>query len=210
MATALFFAYEKKRLNQNAPRGDSIYVLRSRKDQIYDQMLVLRCQEGVGAAFEELVARWQERLWRHAWRLTGNEEAAWDALQEAWISMSAGIGRLRDTAAFSAWAYRIVGNKSRDWVRRESRRRTALHAWEEDRHRRAEERSVTSDRGADLREAIERLPGDIRALLSLHYEEGFKMHEIGAILGVSEGTVKSRLYGARQELRKKMEEKNDG
>jgi RNA polymerase sigma-70 factor (ECF subfamily) len=184
--------------------------MRDRKEQIYDQLLVLRCQEGVAAAFEELVGRWQERLWRHAWRLTNNEEAAWDALQEAWISISAGIGRLRDTAAFSAWAYRIVGNKACDWVRRDARRRKALRGWEEKARQEADDRSAANARGTGLREAVENLPGAVRALLSLHYEEGFRMHEIAAILGVSEGTVKSRLYHARQKLRKTMEEKDDG
>jgi len=61
----------------------------SRRERIEDELLVLRSQEGDASAFEQLVGRWQERLWRHAWRLTGNEDAAWDALQEAWI----GIGR---------------------------------------------------------------------------------------------------------------------
>ena len=86
----------------------------------------------------------------HAWRLTDNEEAAWDALQEAWVAIDEGIGRLRDTAAFSAWAYRIVGFKARDWVRRE-----------------ADERSESSARADDLRQAVGKLPGDVRALLSL-------------------------------------------
>ena len=61
------------------------------RERIADQLLVLRCQEGDIAAFEQLVNRWQERLWRHAWRLTGDESAAWDALQEAWIGMSRGL-----------------------------------------------------------------------------------------------------------------------
>jgi RNA polymerase sigma factor (sigma-70 family) len=100
----------------------------SREDRINDELLVLRCQEGSVAAFDELVGRWQERLWRHAWRLTGDENAAWDALQEAWIGISWALGRLEDAAAFPAWAYQIVSNKSRDWVRREQRRRPIVEA----------------------------------------------------------------------------------
>ncbi len=50
------------------------------RDQIQDELLVLECQTGDSKAFEELVDRWQERLWRHAYRLTGEEDAAWDAV----------------------------------------------------------------------------------------------------------------------------------
>ncbi|MGO9112495.1 MAG: RNA polymerase sigma factor [Thermoguttaceae bacterium] len=82
-------------------------------DRLNDELLVLRCQEGDTEAFELLVARWQQRLWRHAWRLTGNESAAWDVLQEAWIGISRGINRLVDAAAFPAWAYQIISNKCR-------------------------------------------------------------------------------------------------
>jgi RNA polymerase sigma-70 factor, ECF subfamily len=92
-------------------------------DRLNDELLVLRCQEGDAEAFEALVGRWQRRLWRYAWRLTGDESAAWDALQEAWIGISRGIGRLADAAAFPAWAYRIVSNKCRDSIRRDLRRR---------------------------------------------------------------------------------------
>jgi len=85
-------------------------------DRLNDELLVLQRQEGDAEAFELLVGRWQGRLWRHAWRLTGNESAAWNAIQEAWIGISRGINRLADVAAFPAWAYQIVGNKCRDTV----------------------------------------------------------------------------------------------
>ena len=75
------------------------------RERITNELLVLRCQEGDVAAFEQLVERWQERLWRHAWRLTGDENAAWDALQEAWIGISRGLRRLAEPAAFPGWAY---------------------------------------------------------------------------------------------------------
>ena len=93
------------------------------RERIADELLVLRCQEGDIAAFEQLVERWQERLWRHAWRLTGDENAAWDALQETWIGISRGLGRLVEPAAFPGWAYQIVSHKCRDWLRRQRRHR---------------------------------------------------------------------------------------
>ena len=65
----------------------------SRNERITDELLVLECKEHSTAAFGQLVDRWQERLWRHAWRLTGDETAAWDVLQETWIAVSRNRGR---------------------------------------------------------------------------------------------------------------------
>ena len=178
----------------------------SRRKRIEDELLVLRSQEGDLAAFDELVDRWQERLWRHAWRLLGDETAAWDVLQEAWIGISRGITRLEDAAAFPAWAYRITSNKCRDRIRRERRRREAMEAYSDQVRHAEEEASASEQRCADLREALSRLPGRDRAILSLRYQEAFDTAEIAEILRVPEGTVKSRLHYARKRLRKYLEE----
>ena len=178
----------------------------SRRTRIEDELLVLRSQEGDVAAFDELVDRWQERLWRHAWRLLGDEDAAWDALQEAWIAISRDLRRLEDVAAFPAWAYRITSNKCRDRIRRERRRRQAVDDYAEHVRQADNDASHVDDRCADLSEALTRLPGRDRAILSLRYEEGFDTAAIAEILRVPEGTVKSRLYYARKRLRKFLEE----
>jgi RNA polymerase sigma factor (sigma-70 family) len=181
----------------------------SHREQLYNELLVLRCQEGDSDAFEELVDRWQERLWRHAWRLTGDENAAWDALQEAWIGIGRSIRGLVDAEAFPAWAYRIVSNKCRDWIRKRRRRREADDAYFEKVRRKHEEARDARERCAGLREALTRLPGRDRAILSLRYEEGFDTAEIAEILSIPAGTVKSRLHYARKRLRAMMEGSED-
>lgn len=173
------------------------------QDRLNDELLVLRCQEGDAAAFAELVHRWQRRLWRHAWRSTGEENAAWDVLQEAWIGISRGIGRLVDPAAFPAWAYQIVSNKCRDQVRREQRRRAAVASYGAQQC--AAQGSADRQQGETLREALAQLSGADRAILALRYEEQFDTREIAQIFSVPEGTVKSRLFYARQRLRKFLE-----
>lgn len=173
-------------------------------DRLNDELLVLRCQEGDTAAFELLVGRWQGRLWRHAWRLTGDDTAAWDTLQEAWIGISRGLARLTDPVAFPAWAYRIVSNKCRDFVRHERTRRDAAELYSEWLHGQTPDAAAV-EQHSSLKEALEQLPGPDRALLSLRYEEQFDTAEIAGILGIAEGTVKSRLYYARQRLRKYLE-----
>jgi len=180
----------------------------SQHDRLNDELLVLRCQEGDTEAFELLVGRWQRRLWRHAWRLTGDESAAWDAIQETWIGICRGIDRLVDAAAFPAWAYQIVSNKCRDSVRRERRRREATETYSEWMQREEQEAVIAEEQSGSLKEALERLSGPDRAVLSLRYEEDFGTAEIASILGVPEGTVKSRLFYARQRLRKYLE-RND-
>jgi RNA polymerase sigma-70 factor, ECF subfamily len=180
----------------------------SQHDRLNDELLVLRCQEGDAEVFELLVGRWQRRLWRYAWRLTGDESEAWDATQEAWIGISRMIGRLTDAAAFPAWAYRITGNKCRDSIRRRQRQRKAAENYLElvDRD---EQTASAQEQCESLKEALEHLSGRDRALLSLRYEEQFDTSEIAGILGVPEGTVKSRLFYIRQRLRKYLEENNE-
>ena len=178
------------------------------RERIENELLVLRCQEGDVAAFEQLVNRWQERLWRHAWRLTGEENAAWDALQEAWIGISDGLHRLAEPAAFSAWAYQIVGHKFRDWLRRHRRQRQLDELYGAEVHE-SYGPEQEPEQYADLREALARLPGRDRAIIALHYEDGFGTAEIAAILGVPEGTVKSRLFHARKRLRIHLEKTDD-
>jgi RNA polymerase sigma-70 factor, ECF subfamily len=178
------------------------------RERVENEILVLRCQEGDIAAFEQLVKRWQERLWRHAWRLTGDENAAWDALQEAWIAISRGLRRLAEPAAFSAWAYQIVGNKCRDWLRRHRRQRQLdeLHGAEV---QESYEPAQEPEQYANLRDALAQLSGPDRAIISLRYEDGFGTAEIAAILGIPEGTVKSRLFHARKRLRNYLEYTDD-
>jgi RNA polymerase sigma-70 factor (ECF subfamily) len=91
---------------------------------------------------------------------------------------------LEDPAAFAGWAYQITSHKCRDHVRRASRRRKAIEAywdqgqWEES-HREPDQPV------AELREALQRLPGPDRAILALHYDEGFDVGRIAEILCIA-------------------------
>lgn len=172
-------------------------------DDIHDELLVLRCQDGEAEAMEELVARWQQRLWRYAWHLTGKEDAAWDVVQEVWMAIVRGIRRLEDPARFRHWAYRLVTNKGADWVRRQQR----LRKLADDASREVEPADdlSTGDSIDGLRWAFGRLPTDCRAILSLRYFQDVRLAEIARILELPEGTVKSRLHYARNQLKSALE-----
>ncbi len=175
-----------------------------RRQEILDELLVLRSREGSRNAIEQLLTRWQPRLWRYALRLTGREDAAWEVLQETLMSITRDIRKLDDPTRFRRWVYTILTRRATDWRRRRARavQTTELH----------EDEIARDDRLHDppadvtmVREAVARLPADRQALLALRYMEEFEIWEMAEILNIPEGTVKSRLFHARRQLRQIIE-----
>lgn len=177
-------------------------------DPAHEELLVLKCQDGDTVALAELVDRWQGRFVGHACRMMGQPDAARDAVQEAWLAIVRGLARLDDPARFAPWAYRIVSNKCVDWVRKQGRRRRMGQELE-DRQRRDEELALRRPAGdlehSLLVEALQALPRDRQALLNLYYQDGFSVQEIADILEIPAGTVKSRLFHARNQLKQALE-----
>jgi RNA polymerase sigma-70 factor (ECF subfamily) len=179
--------------------------MNSGRGEVLDELLVIRCQGGDVRALELLARRWHPRLLRDATYLTGDAEAARDVAQEAWIGIARGVRRLQDPARFRSWAHRIVVHKSRDWIRRErTKRRTVQRAAAD----LAEGPAAAQPRDdiARLRAALAELPADQRTVLSWFYLEEMSVREIAAALSIPAGTVKSRLYHARNALRSCLKE----
>lgn len=186
-----------------------------RKEHILSELLVLRVQGGNAEAFRELVELWHKRLVGYALTLLpGDDDAAQDAVQEAWVAAMGGIKRLEDPARFPGWIYRIVSNKCADDIRKRQRRRSADEQLAEE----APVAAPAPDPGAAedgedelalLRTAMEAMPEDRRRILRLHYLDGLSTNDIAEVLGIPRGTVKSRLYHAREELRKIMNRKRN-
>jgi RNA polymerase sigma-70 factor (ECF subfamily) len=179
-------------------------------DEIVDELLVLRSQDGDKAAWRQLVNRWQPRFYALARRLTSHHEGAADVTQETWIAILRAIHRLEDPARFRSWAHRIVANKSADWVRRRQRERKAINTAADGlqvdkgphQNRNAnEEEAITT-----LRRAINTLPREHRHLLTMFYVEKMPLMEIADVLSIPVGTVKSRLHSIRKELKMAFEE----
>jgi RNA polymerase sigma factor (sigma-70 family) len=169
-------------------------------DDIYDEWLVVRGRDGEEAALRELVERWQPKLLRHALRLTDGADAAGDVVQEAWVAILRGLRRLDDPACFRRWVYQIVTRKCADAVRERQRRRATTSSLAAEPAARTPPNSDDNQIAA-LRRGMQQLPAEVKSLLAMFYLDGLGVREIAAALSLPEGTVKSRLYYARQELK---------
>ncbi len=180
--------------------------MQSRREQLENELLVLRCRQGDDEAFGELVKRWQERLWQYAYRLILSDAAAYDIVQETWCAVVKNLHKLDDVSVFPSWLYRIHHRKCVDWLRKEK-------------HRTLKARMLTDDActapdrqhnpNEDLLEiAIRKLSPDRKALIGLRYKEGFSTEEIAGILKIPKGTVQSRLHRTITELRTLVEQES--
>lgn len=177
-------------------------------EDIQDELLVLQCQQGDREALRSLITRWQPRLCRLAWRLTGERETARDVVQDAWMAIMRGLGRLDDPARFRPWAYRVVSNKCADWTRRRVVQRKVTQTLEREAastQADAPDETDSANELARLRDALAKLPEQQRAALSLYYLEGMSVSDIARVLSIAKGTVKSHLFNARGCLNKTLE-----
>ena len=179
--------------------------MQRRAEQVYEEFLVLKAQDGEADGLSGLFELLNGALIRHAGRVTRNADAAGDVVQEAWIAISRNIRRLDDPARFRPWAYRIVTNKAHDWGRRQAKLQRLNEQAAENAETAAQTTSEADDDIRLIRRALTALDADRRAVLTLFYIEGMRVAEIAEALAIPQGTVKSRLYHAREYLRKAIE-----
>ena len=175
--------------------------------RLLDEYLVVSAQAGDRRAFADLARRWHPRLLSHAWRLTGDVELARDAVQSGWIEIARGLRRLRDPAAFPAWAYRIVSRRCARTIRGlQQDRRLARDVAAEPVADSIEPEDVAgADQTRRLHAAIRDLPSAQRAAIALFHFEDLSIAETAVALDVPAGTVKTRLMHARRTLRAVLE-----
>ena len=171
-----------------------------------DELLVLDAQRGDRAALSALVDRWHRPMTRLARHLSGNDDAAKDVVQDAWIDVVRGLRRLDDPARFPGWAMQIVRRRCADRVRRSTRQRAGARSLAEHERRRV---AAAEDRAADtasgIREALRSLSPEDRIALTLRYLDGLTVYQVAEALDVPVGTSKSRLFAARGRLRAALE-----
>lgn len=171
------------------------------KEKALEDYLVASARVGDRKAMELLAERWDPKLRAHAHRLLGDPEQAREAVQESWAEIVRGLARLRDHAAFPAWAYRIVSRNCAKGIARAQRRRRLVEAL-------ATEPAAEPAEPTDyerLRSAVRALPPEQRAAVALFYFENLSIADIAIALDVPAGTVKTRLMHARRKLRNTLE-----
>jgi RNA polymerase sigma-70 factor (ECF subfamily) len=158
-------------------------------------------QAGDALAFESLMTREIDGMYRLALAITADEADARDVTQESLVAAWRGLGALREPDRFEAWLRRVVINAARTTLRTRRRRRIREIPSEAIVGREPTHDPVAPRADAlVLRAALHRLDTDRRVLLALYYLEGRSVGEVAEILGIPSGTVKSRLSAARQAL----------
>ena len=179
--------------------------------------LVARAQRGDRDAFAALMVRYGSSVLSMTWRIVGDRALAEDAAQETFLAAFRALPRFRAESRFSTWVYRIAVNKCRDLLRARASRRETPEAMEGDadetlpgpagrsmQYRTPEELLLDRQRAKHISEAIDQLPSIYREAFVLRHVEGLSYEEMGEVLGVDGGTLRMRVYKARQELSREL------
>lgn len=177
-----------------------------------EENLVRLSQEGDEQAFASLVKRYETKVFRLAYSFLRNREVSDDLAQEVFIKAYFGLPRFKFKSEFGTWLYRIAINQIKDYLRKEKRKmkEISLEAIKEtpfvqNEESLRKEKERVEDRQRDLvLNCLRTLPQKYQIILTLRDMQGFSYEEISRILKISIGTVDSRLYRARQMLRKKL------
>jgi len=168
-----------------------------------DEELVRLSQQGDLEAFGRLVERYQKKVTAVAYGLIHDAEEAQDLAQESFIRAYNAIKTFRGTARFYTWIYRITVNLCMDHFRKQAIEKVQVSAEPADDPDPPTPDTVATRRETCLavREAIKSLPYDQRTVIILREIEGLSYKEIARVVGISIGTVMSRLFYARRRLR---------
>ena len=187
---------------------------RSVNDALDDVVLIQRCRRGDTDAFGTLVERYQDDLFNGIYRMVGDYQDSADIAQDVFLKAYRAIDSFRGRASFYTWLYRIAVNTCISRRRSLAARKADLHvplatagedgapdcdppAPDPQPHQEAENR----EEYARAEEALGKLPEDYRIVVVLRDIEGYNYAEMAAMLDCSQGTIKSRLYRAREMLR---------
>jgi RNA polymerase sigma-70 factor (ECF subfamily) len=179
-----------------------------------DSALIEKCRAGDVAAFEPLVEKYRQRVWRLAYNVLRDREEAWDVAQEAFIKAYQALPSFRGQSAFYTWLYRIAMNVAADRARSRAAQGRAFgteRVPEEDWERVITDPNPAEASPADtavrreerrkIMQALDKLSEDHRRIIMLGDLEGLSYREIAETLEIPMGTVMSRLHNARKRLR---------
>jgi RNA polymerase sigma-70 factor, ECF subfamily len=181
--------------------------------QAEDAALVEASQKGNLLAFDELIQRYQKRIYATVYHMTSNHEDADDLTQESFIKAFKALGRFKGDSSFYTWIYRIAVNRTINFLKQRNRRSYHMSLNDMDLQieknpdfvglvsKRTPRRDIRlNELQEKMNEAMQRLSESHRLTVTLHDIQGMSHDEIGAIMDCNTGTVRSRLFYARQQL----------
>ena len=175
-----------------------------------DPELVASAARGLEGSFEELVNRYQRPISAFVYRMVGDYDAALDLTQEIFIKVYASLARYRPEFKFSTWIYKIAHNAAIDYLRRTSSRERSLSAGTETDNYELplesegltpEQQSEREERRGEIENVVRSLPTAYRELIVLRHSQDLTYEEIVEVTGLPLGTVKNRLFRAREMMR---------
>ncbi len=189
-------------------------------DKQTDYDIIKSVLDGNVNDFEALVTKYEKRLYNVVYRICKNEEDAQDVLQDAFVKIYTGLHKFREESSFYTYAYRVASNTAIDFVRKAAKSNNTESIYKEgeggeytleiaDERPSPEEETLNNELSRELFAAINSLQTDHREALVLRDVDGLSYDEISDILGITLGTVKSRINRARQALKKDLVEKGN-
>jgi RNA polymerase sigma-70 factor (ECF subfamily) len=181
-----------------------------------DRDLVASAVEGHEGGFEELVRRYQRPISAYVYRMVGDYDAALDLTQEIFIKVYGSLARYRSEFKFSTWIYKIAHNCAVDHLRRNNGREQSLvsgiegDTYElpiESRRPSPEQESERRERRIEIEGVVRSLPAVYRELIILRHSQDLTYEEIVEVTGLPLGTVKNRLFRAREMMRQQFLER---
>ena len=178
-----------------------------------DRDLVASAASGLEGGFEELVRRYQRPISAYVYRMVGDYETALDLTQEIFIKIYGSLSRYRPEFKFSTWIYKIAHNAAIDHLRRRSGRERSLSSGSGDSDRDQYDLPIESDgltpeqqteleeRRVEIESVVRSLPTAYRELIVLRHSQDLSYEEIVEVTGLPLGTVKNRLFRARDLMR---------
>lgn len=183
---------------------------------VSDRELVAIAVEGFDGSFEELVRRYQRPISAYVYRMVGNYESALDLTQEIFIKVYNSLNRYRAEFKFSTWIYKIAHNAAVDHLRRSATREQPLVVGPEgdsfdlpleSSHLSPEQESERKERRGEIEAVVRALPANYRELIILRHSQDLSYEEIVEVTGLPLGTVKNRLFRAREMMRQQFVDK---
>ena len=183
---------------------------------IADRDLVATAVSGLEGSFEELVRRYQRPISAYVYRMVGNYESALDLTQEIFIKVYNSLERYRAEFKFSTWIYKIAHNAAVDHLRRTATREQSLVVGPEgdqfdlpieSTRLSPEQETERRERRVEIETVVRALPSNYRELIILRHSQDLSYEEIVDVTGLPLGTVKNRLFRAREMMRQQFVEK---